>query len=348
MTVKDNWPEKLLRWFRQEGRELPWRENRTPYSTWVSEVMLQQTKVETVRPYFYHWMERFPSPEAVAETDESEVLHAWQGLGYYNRARNLQQAMREVVAEYDGEIPGNEKALRSLPGIGPYMAGAILSLAFNKATPAVDGNVLRVFARLYGITDNVLTMSTRKKVTQLAEEVIPQEAPGMFNEALMDLGATVCTPGKPNCTICPLRENCNAYVTGRTEMLPVRVKKTKQPLIYIATAILRYKERYLLRRRPAKGMLANMWEFPSVEATTAQASREELRKKWTLPKYARPCWQHRHVFSHRIWEMRAYDIIVTKDEMPGTEYAWYDPEEFLHIPMAGPHAGLAAFILERM
>lgn len=346
MAESNNWPLKLLRWFEQERRELPWREERTPYTTWLSEVMLQQTKVETVRPYFQHWLTRFPNPEAVAAASESEVLHAWQGLGYYNRARNFQRAMREVVSTYDGEIPADEKALRSLPGVGPYMAGAILSLAFGQAKPAVDGNVLRIFARLYGIETDVLAKETHAKVTELAQSVIPSERPGDFNEALMDLGATICIPRRPRCELCPLREDCVAYKTGRTEKLPLRIKKTEQPKRYVTVGVLRLEGRYLLHKRPTVGMLAGMWEFPSVETEKMRDGLPALAEHWRLQKIGACCWRHRHVFTHRIWEMRAYPVQAMESVTPYEGIQFFTPAQFLEIPMAGPHAKLAAQILK--
>lgn len=342
MRPNPDWPTRLLAWFAREGRELPWREQRTAYTTWVSEVMLQQTRVEAVRPYYAAWLHRFPTPAAVAAADESEILHAWQGLGYYRRAQYLQRAMREVVARYSGEIPADPDALAALPGVGPYMLGAIRSLAFGEAVPAVDGNVLRVFARLYGIEDDVLRASTRTRVTALAQEVIPAEAPGAFNEALMDLGATVCTPRTPRCAACPLRDDCVASKTGRETVLPRREKKTKQVIERVAVAVIADGGRYLLHRRSATGMLANMWEFPSVTGTTLAEATARLCEARGLSKPHHVYWRHRHIFTHRIWEMRAYrwETALT----PQADERWWTRAELLTIPLAGPHARLAAIL----
>lgn len=343
MVNSTHWVDKLLAWYDREKRELPWRENRTPYTTWVSEVMLQQTRVETVRPYYTNWLEKFPDPAAVAHASESEVLHAWQGLGYYSRARNLQRAMREVVEVYDGEIPSDATELASLPGVGPYMKGAILSQAFGQAEPAVDGNVLRVFARLYVIEEDVLSQAVRRQVTELVRAVMSVDRPGDFNEALMDLGARVCIPKQPRCGQCPLRQDCLAWETNKTQILPYRKPKNKPLTRYVTVGICELQGRYLLHLRPAKGMLAGMWEFPSVETETSAEGRKLWQESWQ-GQLLRTCqWQHRHVFSHRVWQMRAYRA----KENPALEKdgRWFRPEEFLTIPMAGPHARLAAFIL---
>lgn len=340
-----DWPQRLLRWYRAHARELPWREERNPYRTWVSEVMLQQTKVEAARAYYTNWLEKFPTPQAVAAADESEVLHAWQGLGYYSRARNLQRAMREVAADYDGEIPADEAALRALPGVGPYMAGAILSLAFNRPVPAVDGNVLRVISRLYGRDDDIMKAKARREVTALVAKIMPQDEPGAFNEALMDLGATVCIPKAPRCEACPLRADCVAYKTGRTRELPVRIVRTKQQLRYVAVAVWERDGAYLLRKRPARGLLASMWEFPSGEGETAAAARADLTAKWA-PELGETCWERRHVFSHRIWEMCARRATALRPPEK-EEIGMFGAAELLKLPLAGPHARLAAALLRK-
>ena len=342
MLSRNDWPIRLLSWFDKNGRELPWREDRTAYTTWVSEVMLQQTRVEAVRPYYMAWLHRFPTPAAVAAADESDILHVWQGLGYYRRAQHLYRAMKEVTERYGGEIPSDKDALAALPGVGPYMIGAIRSLAFGLAEPAVDGNVLRVFARLYGIENDVLLSSTRKQVTALAREVIPADAPGAFNEALMDLGATVCMPRSPQCTICPLQADCVAHQNGQEAVLPVRQKKTKQLTERVAVAIVSHNGRYLLHRRSSTGMLANMWEFPSATGKTLTEACARLCEWRGLEPPRRIYWRHRHVFTHRIWEMRAYrwecEIPTQDDER------WWTYDELRTIPLAGPHARLAAIL----
>lgn len=218
MNIKeDNWSSLLLDWFDAHGRDLPWRDEspRDPYKVWVSEIMLQQTKVETVRPYYDSWMERFPNIKSLAAASQDDVLRQWQGLGYYSRARNLHDAVQEVQAKYGGRVPDTKKEVRALKGVGDYTAGAILSLAYGKKEAAVDGNVLRIFARLYDIEENVLTTAVKKQVAALVEEQMPEDRPGAFNEALMDLGATICIPKHPRCEDCPLGDICLARAAGK-------------------------------------------------------------------------------------------------------------------------------------
>ena len=239
MSMPDkDWPKRLLSWFDANKRDLPWRESkpRNPYHVWVSEIMLQQTRTEAVKPYYESWMARFPTIKDLADADEQDVLHQWQGLGYYSRARNLHKAAREMEEKYGSEMPDTADEVRALPGIGDYTAGAILSIAFGKKEPAVDGNVLRVYARLYGIEDDVLKTAGRKKIRTLCEETIPERA-GDFNEALMDLGANVCIPKRPRCSMCPLSSYCRALKEGREEELPVRGKKQPPKEFYAACAI---------------------------------------------------------------------------------------------------------------
>lgn len=233
LTVENEWVPALLHWFDETKRDLPWRANhpRDPYHVWVSEIMLQQTRTETVKDYYVRWMAAFPTVSALAQASEEEVLKLWQGLGYYSRARNLHKAAREIVLQYHGIFPDTLEAVRALPGIGDYTAGAILSMAFGHAVPAVDGNLLRVMARLFGISDDILSLKGKRIIGRIAQTVIPQDRPGDFNEALMDLGATICIPHVPRCGSCPLKDFCTAFLENRTSELPVR-KKKKAPTIY--------------------------------------------------------------------------------------------------------------------
>lgn len=335
------WPGILLAWFDQNKRELPWRETkpRDPYHVWVSEIMLQQTRAEAVKPYFTSWMERFPTIEALAEADEADVLHQWQGLGYYSRARNLHKAALLMKEKCGSAMPQGKEEIRALPGIGDYTAGAILSMAFGKKEAAIDGNVLRVYARLYGIDDDILKTAGRKRITQLVCETLPDRA-GDFNEALMDLGANVCIPKHPRCDTCPLSAFCEAFHQGRVEELPHRTKKKPQQELCAACAICIRDGKVLLHKRPRTGMLASMWEFPMTLADTSGESRKLLEKE-LQGKAEQDLWRCTHIFTHRIWHMIAYemgDIIV-----PAGEYQWFSAAEYEKIPLAGPHARLAAF-----
>ncbi len=341
---KNDWPRMLLAWFDANRRELPWRETkpRDPYHVWISEIMLQQTRTEAVKPYFNAWMERFPTIRDVAEAEEETVLHAWQGLGYYSRARNIRRAAEEITEKYGGVMPRDPAAIRALPGIGDYTAGAVASIAFGEKTPAVDGNVLRVYARLYAVRDDILKSAGRKRITALAEETIPVDRPGDFNEALMDLGAEVCIPKHPRCADCPLRDGCEAARQGIQSELPVRTKKKPQQELFAACGIVEQEGRFLLHRRPSQGMLANMWEFPMALDAKEEESRCALEAllsgrtgalRWTLT----------HVFTHRIWHMRAYDMEGAAAPS-GEDWRWFSREELRQIPLAGPHARLAAFV----
>ena len=340
---RSNWPETLLAWFDGSRRALPWREDhpRNPYHVWVSEIMLQQTRTETVKGYFQRWMEQFPTIRDLAQAPEEQVLRAWQGLGYYSRARNLHKAARQVMAEWGGQLPRERKALGSLAGIGAYTVGAILSMAFGEKIPAVDGNLLRVLSRLYGVEEDISGTQGKKTITALAEEAIPGNRPGDFNEALMDLGAEVCIPRHPRCEACPLTTFCQAWKEGKTETLPVKKPKAPQKELAAACGLVVREGRYLFHKRPAKGMLASMWEFPMVLEPGAETARTGLAK--LLGTEAGPAvWLHRHVFTHQIWNMTAY--VMEKGEVPEGEWSWFSPEEWEKVPLAGPHAKLADWL----
>lgn len=341
---KTDWPRTLLAWFDGHRRDLPWRETkpRDPYHVWISEIMLQQTRTEAVKPYFAAWMERFPTISSVAAADEAEVLHAWQGLGYYSRARNIRRAAQVIASEYGGVMPRDPAAIRALPGIGDYTAGAVAAIAYGEKTPAVDGNVLRVYARLYAVRDDILKSAGRKRVAQLAAETIPADRPGDFNEALMDLGAEVCIPKRPRCAACPLRDACEAARLGIEAELPVRTKKKPQTEWQAACGIVEQEERFLLHRRPAKGMLANMWEFPMALAAEEAESRRAL-EALLGGRAGTKRWELTHVFTHRIWHMRAYEM-ESAAAPAGEDWRWFTREELRQIPLAGPHARLAASV----
>lgn len=346
MSTKTSWPQVLLSWFSSHRRDLPWREAepRNPYHVWISEIMLQQTRTEAVKPYFNAWMERFPTISALAAADEAEVLHAWQGMGYYSRARNLHRAAEEIVERYDGKLPCDLKALRSLPGIGDYTAGAILSIGFGKRAAAIDGNVLRVYARLYDVEEDILKPAGRKDIAALVEETLPEEA-GHFNEALMDLGSLICIPKHPRCGNCPLASFCKAFHEGKEEELPHRTKKKPQKEDYAACGIYIKEGKVLLHKRPGKGMLANMWEFPMALAATPKEAEQGL-SQLLQGRPGEVLWHHTHVFTHRIWHMNAYRMETAV--VPAGEYRWFSPEEYREIPLAGPHARLAAAVEDWM
>lgn len=341
MIPENNWPDILLQWFDRNRRDLPWRENhpRNPYHVWVSEIMLQQTRTEAVKPYFICWMKQFPTVAALAHAEESAVLRAWQGLGYYSRARNLHKAARQVVLEYNGKLPEDKALLEKLPGIGAYTAGAICSMAFGQQVPAVDGNLLRVFARLYAVEEEVTAGKGKKIVAALAEKAMPPVRCGDFNEALMDLGAEICIPKAPRCADCPLSAQCRAYAEHLTEKLPVRKQKAPQKEFFAAVGIFVRDGRFLLYRRPEDGMLASMWEFPMVLSEKNPEGAKKILEENMQGKAGEIFWTHKHVFTHQIWHMTAY-VMESGRPFPGP-HRYLLPKEWTDYPLAGPHVKLA-------
>lgn len=341
MKEERTWPHRLLSWFDGNRRDLPWREGnpRNPYDVWISEIMLQQTRTETVKPYFERWKELFPTVEALADAEESDVLHAWQGLGYYSRARNLHKAAKEIVTRYGGRLPKEKKELLTLPGIGDYTAGAIASIAYGEREAAIDGNVLRVYARLYGIHHDILKKEGRKEIEKHIAQTLPKRA-GDFNEALMDLGADICIPKHPRCDRCPVRSDCVALRTGETETLPYRTPKKKQEEQEAICAVVIEDGKVLLRQRPATGMLASMWECPMILSHEVTEGRKEL-EHFLSGTAEEKIWEYTHVFTHRIWHMKAY--LFSGVTVPAG-YRWFTPFEYEKIPLAGPHAKLLAYV----
>jgi A/G-specific adenine glycosylase len=276
---------QLLRWAASHLRDLPWRgEPRDPYRVWISEIMLQQTQVMTVIPYFARFIERFPTVQALAAAPLDDVLKRWEGLGYYSRGRNLHRAAQTIVRESSGQLPDTVDALRQLPGIGRYTAGAIASLAFGRDAAALDGNVTRVLCRWYALRGDVRQPALEKKLWRLAESNVPHGKAGRWNEALMELGATVCTPRAPRCDECPLKKECQARAQEIQEQLPERAAKKRTPHYNVTAAVIRHRGRLLIAQRPLGGMLGGLWEFPggkvergeSLEGCLRREIREEL------------------------------------------------------------------------
>src|SRR5512147_2512180 len=253
----------LLDWYHKHGRTLPWRGHPDPYVVWVSEIMLQQTRVETVIPYFEKWMHLFPDIPSLANASERDVLNAWEGLGYYSRARNLHKAARIVTDQYNGEIPRDLDQLRKLPGIGRYTVGAIASMAFGMDVATLDGNIKRVSARIFHVTEPIDSPAGEKILWQLADEYLPKGHAGDYNQALMDLGAMICVPKNPRCLICPVMEFCQAREKGVQDQRPVKSPKKDVPHYVHAAGVIIERSRVLLAQRPSKGLLGGMWEFPN-------------------------------------------------------------------------------------
>jgi A/G-specific adenine glycosylase len=294
---------KLLKWYARHARVLPWRGHPDSYAVWVSEIMLQQTRVEAVLPYFERWMARFPSVSALAAATEQDVLSLWEGLGYYSRARNLHKAARLVVSEYGGQLPRDAVSLRKLPGIGRYTAAAIASMAFGQDVAALDGNIRRVLARVFNVEAPADTPSGEKILWSLAEGNLPKGRAGDYNQALMDLGSSICLPKNPRCLLCPLLELCEARLHGVQDQRPVLAPKKVIPHYTVTAAVIRRGQKVLLAQRLSGGLLGGMWEFPggkvepgeSLEACLQRELREELEIEIEINE---PFGVYLHAFTH--------------------------------------------------
>lgn len=315
----------LVAWYRCHRRELPWRKGEGPYPVWISEIMLQQTRIEAAIPYYERFMSELPDVKALAEVPEERLLKLWEGLGYYSRARNLKKAA-ETIMENGGTMPQKAEELRKLPGIGDYTAGAISSIAFGEPSPAVDGNVLRVIMRLWNREDDVLSAKTKKTVFEALSEVYPTgEEAALLTEGLMELGEVVCVPnGEPKCELCSLRELCEARKKGTAILLPKRKEKAPRRQEQKTVFLLRCGERYALHRREDKGLLAGLWEFPNEDGCFS----EEEAKEWLSGlgfsvRSVEPCGEAKHGFSHVEWKMTGYWVEVEKEAV----FVWKTAEE---------------------
>lgn len=268
---------RLLWWFEKNGRDLPWRETRDPYAIWVSEIMLQQTQVPTVIPYYQEFLKSFPTVRHLAKADLSKVLKVWEGLGYYSRARNLHRASKIILNHFQGKIPDNLRDLLALPGIGKYTAGAILSIAFNKEAPILDGNVKRVLSRLSAVSSHPVRGGTEGLLWGLSESLVPKGSASSFNQGLMDLGSMICTPKDPQCLRCPLKKHCKGRALGHPERYPSKAVKKKIPHIGAISAVIEKKGKVLLSQRPPKGLLGGLWEFPNWRSEGKRGARLRLR-----------------------------------------------------------------------
>lgn len=306
----------LVEWFRKNKRDLPWRRRMNAYRVWISEIMLQQTRVEAVKPYYERFLRELPDIKALAEVPEDRLLKLWEGLGYYNRARNLKYAARQIMEEYDGKFPQTYEEIRSLKGIGNYTAGAISSFVYNIPKPAVDGNVLRVVSRITADRADMTKASEKGKVEKEIEEVIPRDAAGDFNQSLIELGAIVCLPnGEPRCGECPVKHLCLAHIQGREKEFPVRTKAKERRIEKRTVLLFRDEEKIAIRKRPARGLLAGMYEFPNHKGHMDQAEIIRYGKSLGLtPVRIRKLGTAKHVFSHVEWHMIGYEILVDELE----------------------------------
>ena len=320
MTELEQLPIPLLVWYRENARSLPWRGTPEPYRVWVSEIMLQQTRVAAVLDYYRRFLETAPSPAALAALPEEQLMKLWQGLGYYSRARNLQRAARQIMERHGGVFPNTYDDIRALAGVGDYTAGAVSSIAFGLPVPAVDGNVLRVTARLTGDPGDITTPAMKKKVTAALAEVIPTDSPGDFNQAMMELGATVCLPnGAPLCERCPAAGFCRAFQEGWTAQLPVKAAKKARRVEERTVYLLFFEDQVALRRRPGQGLLAGLWEYPNeLSDGTGWPVRWGL-SPLTLEKAGRG----EHVFTHIEWHMAALAAELDGPDLP-EGWVWAD------------------------
>lgn len=323
--ILHNLPEALLPWFDREKRDLPWRKDKEPYHIWLSEIMLQQTRVEAVRGYYGRFLSALPTVEALANADDDLLHKLWEGLGYYSRVRNLKKAAQQIVSKHNGVFPSEYDDVLALPGIGDYTAGAICSIAFNKPTPAVDGNVLRVISRLTNDPTPIDLPAFKKQVRTSLEKIYPSNA-GDFTQALMELGATVCGPNrKPDCPACPCNEFCQGREAGTADSLPVKLPKKGRKEADLTVLIMRCGERYALEKRPEKGLLAGLWQFPNLpgklDAVKALAHTESMGLH---PKDIFRQADKIHIFTHIQWNMRGIYLEVSEQN---SKYHWLTPDQ---------------------
>lgn len=331
----------LLPWYAARKRPLPWRETADPYAIWVSEIMLQQTRVDTVLPYYARWMVRFPTIAALAAADQQEVLNAWEGLGYYSRARNLHKAAQLLVREHHGQLPDTAPALRKIPGIGPYTAGAIASLAFGLDEPLVDGNVRRVLARLFNLTEPADTPAGTRRLWALAAAHLPPGRAADYNQALMELGALLCTPRNPACDECPVQTLCEAKRLGVQEQRPILKPKMPIPHYTVAAAVIRRNAHILLAQRPQDGLLGGLWEFPGGKLEPGEdlptcLKREICEELDADIEVGEPFGIYTHAFTHFRVTLHAFLCTLAGDEPRPLEVAalaWVLPAELQNYPM---------------
>lgn len=317
MRLSEFLAQPLLIWYRQNARDLPWRREITPYRVWISEIMLQQTRVEAVKPYFERFMKELPDVKALAECPEDKLLKLWEGLGYYSRARNLQKAARQICTEYGGKLPADAEQLQKLCGIGTYTAGAISSIAFGRPAPAVDGNVMRVWARLTADERDILLPVVQKEAREDVAAVIPTDHAGEFTQALIELGATVCVPaGEVKCDICPLQAFCKALEQGKADVLPNRSKARPRKIVDMTVLLLYDGQRVVLHKRPDQGLLAGLYEFYHTEGVldAMQVAQHASNMGFEVLEVGKP-FAAKHIFTHLEWHMTGYAVHV-KDANP--------------------------------
>jgi len=337
----------VLSWYDKDHRDLPWRHTKDAYRIWISEIMLQQTRAETVISYYARFLEKYPTVQALADAPQEEVLKQWEGLGYYSRARSLQKAARVIVSDFGGRLPASVEQLRSLPGVGDYTAGAIASIAFGIPAAAVDGNVERVICRYYAIEDTVGTPAVRRRITEMTQALVPEDRPGAFANAMMEMGATMCTPRNPACLLCPVRETCQGFAKGIAQELPRKQKKKAQRVENRAVLLVFHGDRVLIIKRKEK-LLGGLFVFPDVlEESDPARLCDALEKMGIRAAYDEKIGHARHVFTHLIWEMDVHALIADAiADVPDGQWVTRDELEALPLPTAVKAA--RSWAMERM
>lgn len=364
--------QKLLAWYDENKRDLPWRRSKNPYHIWVSEIMLQQTRVDTVIPYYERFLDWFPTVESLANAPEERLLKAWEGLGYYSRVRNMQTAARQIMSDFQGEFPSTYEGISSLKGIGPYTAGAISSIAFNLSQPAVDGNVMRVLARLFEVNHDIGNPSNRKIFQAMMEVLIDPDRPGDFNQALMDLGSDIEAPVNPRPEESPVKEFSAAYQHGTMDRYPIKAPKKKPIPIYLKALVVQNSQgQFLLEKNESEKLLAGFWHFPLIEVDEFSDQTQDLD---LFSQVAEPIlqlgpspqesfeqdydlevdWQDlrfeevKHIFSHRKWHIQIISgRVAESQEYADREVLWLTPEEFSNYPLAKPQQKIWQAYLKR-
>lgn len=345
--LKSQIRRKILRWYELEKRDLPWRQTRDPYTIWVSEIMLQQTQVDTVIPYYQRWLKQFPTVKKLATAKEEKVLKAWEGLGYYSRARNLHKAANMIVEQFGGVVPGNPEQLSKLPGIGPYTLGAVMSIAFDRPVPAVDGNVLRVFSRLFAFKENIKEKETVERIQNTVSELFQKTKRSEMTQAWMELGALICLPAVPKCGKCPLNTECEAKKKNLTDRLPIVSKRPKIKKVETAAMILQKNGNLLLEKKPLGQVMGGLWTFPTVELKNKEAE---------IPALFREKFGHQikltdksATFSHSYTVHRAkldvYHAELLKEGKSSAELRWVSTSRIKETPLPAVHAKIANLVL---
>ena len=344
---RKNFTQTILSWYDQGHRDLPWRRTQDPYRIWISEIMLQQTRAETVVSYYERFLARYPTVQDLASAPEEELLKAWEGLGYYSRARSLQKAAKEIVARYGGQLPADLEKLRALPGIGDYTAGAIASIAFGIPAAAVDGNVERVLCRWDAIKDEVGTPAVRRQIAARAQALVPPDRPGAFANAMMEMGATMCTPKNPKCLLCPVREGCMGFAQGIAQELPRKAKKKAQRVENRAVLLVFCDNRVLIVKRQEK-LLGGLFVFPDIleESDPARLCRA-LEALGIRAAYDEKLGHARHVFTHLIWEMDVHAVVADEmTQVPGGQ--WVSRQELAALPLPTAVKAARQWAMERL